>query len=197
MGASARIGYWTWAFFLAPPMNLEIKPASDDDYAIVANLARFYIYDMAEHAGWEFPASGAFDAEDQFAPYWGKPRRRPWPEQWKGFPFVVRVDTHLAGFALVKQIAAQPATFDMGEFFIARQHRRKGVGQRVATAMFDRFPGHWQVREMLTNKAAQAFWRRVIADYTAGAFTDSQEAFADQRGEQFVVQRFRSRTTPV
>ena len=35
----------------APRMTLEITPASEADYAIVANLARFYFYDMAEHGG--------------------------------------------------------------------------------------------------------------------------------------------------
>ena len=176
-------------------MDVEINPASDKDYAIVANLARFYIYDMAEHAGWECPATGLFDAGDQFAAYWGRPRKRGWPEGWRGFPFLLRVASHPAGFALVKQTAQQPATFDMGEFFIARQYRRKGLGQRVATELFDRFAGRWEVREMLTNTAAQAFWRRIVSDYTGGAFTDTQEVFGDYDGKEFIVQRFRSRTT--
>ena len=41
-------------------MGLEITPASDADYDIVHNLARFYIYDISEHAGLNFPADGLF-----------------------------------------------------------------------------------------------------------------------------------------
>src|SRR2546428_5634753 len=119
-------------------MNLQIAPADDADYAVVANLARFYIYDMAEHAGWNFPADGLFDSEDGFASYWGLPgAARSWPPEWKGFPFLIRVDGHPAGFALVKRLKEMPLTFDMGEFFIARQYRRHGLGQKTAVQLFN------------------------------------------------------------
>ena len=52
-------------------MPLTIAPALTSDYAVVANLARFYIYDMSEYTGWHFPPDGLFDAADQFANYWG------------------------------------------------------------------------------------------------------------------------------
>lgn len=172
-------------------MDLDIAPASDGDYGVACNLARFYFYDMAEHAGWPFPENGLFDIGDHFAPYWGKPAAKSaWPAAWRGFAFVVRVDGHPAGFALVQQHGEMQ--FDMGEFFIGRQYRRNAVGQRVATAMFDRFAGHWQVREMPTNVAAQAFWRKIIADYTGSAFTETQAVFPEYGSKEFVVQRFKS-----
>ena len=173
-------------------MQFDVTPASDIDYPIIANLARFYIYDMSEFTGWNFPPDGLFDAEDRFANYWGKPGRHAWPSTWRGFPFLIRVDGHPAGFALVKRISENPLTFDMGEFFIARRHRRQGIGQRVAAALFDRFPGRWEVREMPANQPAQAFWRRIISGYTAGAFTESREAFPAYDNKEFLVQRFRS-----
>ncbi len=175
-------------------MNLEIAPATDADYDVAHNLARFYVYDMAEHAGWPFPDDGLFDIGDLLLPYWGRPgSRRPWPAHWRPFAFMIRIDAHPAGFALVKQIADAPATFDMAEFFIGRQHRRRGVGERAAHRLFDRFAGNWEVREMLTNTPAQAFWRRIIATYSGGDFTDAREAFPAYDGKTFVVQRLRSR----
>jgi predicted acetyltransferase len=175
-------------------MGLAIPPASDADYSVISNLARFYIYDIAEHAGWHFPADGLFDSEDQFANYWGKAgAQRVWPSAWCGFPFLVRIDGHPAGFALVKRVSDTPQTFDMGEFFIGRQHRRRGIGQRVAAKLFDSFAGCWEVRELPANQPAQAFWRRVIADYTGGAFTETREAFAVYDNKEFIVQRFQTR----
>ena len=174
-------------------MSLEIVPASDADYGIVSNLARFYIYDIAELAGWKFPANGLFGSEDRFANYWGRiGTRRSWPSIWRGFPFLIRVDGHPAGFALVKSLSDAPATFDMGEFFVARQHRRQGIGRRVAAELFETFAGCWEVREMPTNEPAQAFWRRIIADYTGGAFTEARETFAAYDAQEFIVQRFHS-----
>ena len=177
-------------------MGLEITPASEADYTIVSNLARFYIYDIAEHAGLNFPTDGLFDSEDQFANYWGRTgARRAWPSAWRGFPFLLRIDGHPAGFALVKRIMGTPATFDMGEFFIARQYRRLGFGKSVAINLFDRFAGAWEVRQMPMNTPAQAFWRKIIADYAAGAFTETRETFAVYGDKEFIVQRFLSRTT--
>lgn len=173
-------------------MTFEIVTATKADYPLVQNLARFYVYDMAEHAGWNFPPDGLFDAGDQFANYFGLPGGREWPAGWRGFPFLIRIEGHPAGFALVKRIAEQPPTFDMGEFFIGRQHRRLGLGRRVATALFDRFEGDWEVREMPSNLAAQAFWRRIISDYAGADFTESREAFPAYDNKDFVIQRFRS-----
>ncbi len=175
-------------------MDLAITPASDADYIVVSNLARFYIYDMAEYTGWNFPADGLFDSEHHFANYWGRPGQHVWPPAWRGFPFLVRIDGHPAGFALVKQVSDAPPTFDMGEFFVARQYRRQGIGQRVAVHLFDKFPGRWEVREMPSNKPAQAFWRRIIHDYTGGTFTERQESFAAYDNKEFIVQRFQSGT---
>jgi predicted acetyltransferase len=173
-------------------MDFEIVPATDADYGVALNLARFYMYDMAEHAGWAFPDDGLFDVGDLLLPYWGRPGRKPpWPAHWRPFPFMIRIAGRPAGFALVKQL--DEATFDMAEFFVGRQHRRRGLGERVAHGLFDRFAGDWEVREMLTNMAAQAFWRRIIAKYSGGDFVDTQEIFAAYGGKEFVVQRFHSR----
>ena len=175
-------------------MRLEMGPASEDHYAIICNLARFYIYDMAEHTGWHFPPDGLFDSEDRFAAYWNRPGPTSvWPAEWHGFPFLIRIDGHPAGFALVKRLSDSPPLYDMGEFFVARQYRRIGIGRSVAAGLFDRFPGQWEVREMPANVAAQAFWRCVIADYTSSAFTESREAFPNYGGREFIVQRFQTK----
>ena len=176
-------------------MNLEITPASDEDYVVVSDLARFYICDMAGYAGLKFPGNELLDSKKQFANYWGRPgAKRAWPSAWRGFPFLVHVDRHPVGFALVKSVSATRPIFDMGEFFIARQFRRQGLGRRVAWALFDRFKGSWQVREMPTSFPAQAFWRRIIADYTGGTFRETREAFAIYDGKKFIVQRFQTGT---
>ena len=60
----------------------------------------------------------------------------------------------------------------MKEFFVLRKYRGRGVGASVATQLFDRFPGKWEVRELAQNVAALAFWRAVIARYTDGRFVE-------------------------
>jgi predicted acetyltransferase len=175
-------------------MALEIKSATDTDYSVVSNLARFYIYDMAEYTGLTFSVNGLFDCKDQFANYWGRvSAKHRWPSAWRGFPFLIQIDGCPAGFSLVKSVSTSLPMFDMGEFFIARQYRRQGFGRSVARALFDHFEGSWQVREILANWPAQAFWRQIITDYTGGSFNETREVFAVYDYKEFIVQRFQTR----
>ena len=97
----------------------------------------------------------------------------------------------LAGFAIVdsqSRLTGAPG-WDMNEFFVLRRHRRTGVGAGAAGAVFDLFPGAWEVREIVRNTPAQAFWRKVIGRYTGGRFTEEAWDDARWRGP---VQRFES-----
>ena len=175
-------------------MHIEVIEARDRDLPVVQNLVRYYIYDLSEVMGWDCPDNGLFGGCDSLPEYWetGNPLTDPkyrWPRGRRGHPFIVRVDGKLAGFALIKKLDADSATdYDVGEFFILRKYRRKGVGGYVATHLFDKFPGKWQVRQLPANKPAQAFWRRVIRDYTAGHYDEST-------GRE-VIQRFDNHPTP-
>jgi predicted acetyltransferase len=172
-------------------MGLEIVPVSEADHRAVGDLARFYIHDMAVYAGWACPADGLLQPGDWFATYWdAAAAARTWPPGWRGFAFLLRVDGQPGGFALVKRLSAAPRTHDMGEFFVARQHRRRGIGRRMATVLFHTLGGRWEVREIPANIPARRFWRRVIADYTGGTFTEARETFAAYGKREFIVQRF-------
>src|SRR5476649_2079830 len=152
-------------------MIVEISPAPDG-LAVVRNLFALYAHDMSEFVDVNVDDDGRFVIPASLATYFEG------PEAAQRFPFLIRADGSLAGFALVRQIATEPATYDMGEFFVLRKFRRSGLGRHVACSLFDRFAGAWEVRELPSNSAAQAFWRRIIADYTGDAFTEAQEFFA-------------------
>jgi len=46
------------------------------------------------------------------------------------------------------------------------------MGKTLAFAMFDQFPGPWQVRQIPTAKEAIAFWRSIISEYTNNNFKE-------------------------
>jgi len=165
-------------------VTIEVSPAPDG-FAIVRNLFALYAHDMSAFVGLDVGDDGAFSIPATVASYWNG------PDASERFPFLVRADGKLAGFALVRRIVMNPATYDMGEFFILRKYRMSGIGRFVARTLFDRFAGSWEVRELPPNAAAQTFWRRIIGDYTHDAFTEGQEFFA-ANGREFVVQRFRT-----
>jgi predicted acetyltransferase len=143
-----------------------LAPAGRDERPLLENLFQLYCYDFSEMMLGDVQADGRF-ALPPLDPYWSDPRRHP---------FVLRVDGHPAGFALACQtsrITGDPQTWDVAEFFVMRRYRRKGVGAQAARELFDRFRGRWEVRQTRANVAATQFWRRVIAQYTGGRYTEA------------------------
>jgi len=147
-------------------MKVDVIEAGEDLKAVVLNLGRYYIYDFSEFCGFRCPDDGLFQTS-QWEKYWTEPDR---------WPFLVRVDGELAGFVFVGPDGTQPQSqYDFGEFFIMRKFRRRGVGQRVAFELFDRFRGPWEVRVLVQNAPAQAFWRTVVGRYTGGHYHELPE----------------------
>jgi predicted acetyltransferase len=106
-------------------------------------------------------------------------------------PLLILKGAEPVGFALVTRpripAAGEPASdYRMSEFFVRKQHRKAGMGRDAATLIFDRFAGDWVIVEYMRNPGAVAFWRRVIAGYSRGQYTERS-----RHGE--VQQRFTSR----
>lgn len=132
---------------------------------VLHNLMQLYAYDWSELLPLELNANGLFD---------DYPLEAYWIDDWR-HPFLIEADGKLAGLALVlakSRLSERDGVFDMAEFFVLRRHRRGGVGQKVATELFNRFRGPWEVRQRRENPSAIAFWRRVIGDYTVGQFEE-------------------------
>ena len=64
-------------------------------------------------------------------------------------PLIIRRSGVRVGFALVNEapsVDLMPGIgFRLAEFFILRRYRRTGIGLRAAQALFERFPGRWQL----------------------------------------------------
>lgn len=145
---------------------LRVSPAPPEQRALLENLMQLYAYDFSELLG------GAVDEAGRFA----VPSLEPYFTEEGRHPFVLLVGGHPAGFALVtgwSRLTGDAGTRDMAEFFVMRAYRRRGVGKQAAFELFDRFPGPWEVRQRASNTAATSFWRRVIAAYTGGTFTET------------------------
>lgn len=144
--------------FEAPP---ELKE-------VFTNLMQFYYYDFSEYLGIDTEANGKFDAYPNLDDYWkGSPDR---------FPYLIKVEPHYAGFALVKRIQTESQNyFSMAEFFVLRKYRLNKIGEVAAIELFERHQGNWQVFQRLGNKPAQLFWKKTIAKYTKGNFTEYTE----------------------
>jgi predicted acetyltransferase len=168
-------------------MDIELESASKSALEVVQNLARFYVYDMSRSCGllpgWEVPSNGLYECKD-LSRYWTEPNR---------YPFLIKVDGELAGFALINNKGTTPdVDWDMGEFFVIAKFQGKGVGRHAAEKFFDQFPGIWEVRQMVANQPAIDFWRRVIESYTHGQFTSETKPVGTPVACPMVVLKFQT-----
>lgn len=139
--------------------QVQVIPATYDQQPVLANLLELYAHDFSEIVDLAIGEDGRFGYAS-LPLYWSESSRHP---------FLIRVDSQLAGFALVKQgseLTANQAVWDMSEFFTLRGYRKRGIGIHVADQIWHRFPGPWEVRVMQANVSALHFWTRAIADFT-------------------------------
>ncbi len=146
--------------------DVQLIAAGPEQQEILRNLMSLYLYDFSVYTGEDAEANGQFTYY-HLPRYWIEPTR---------FPFFIMASGKYAGFVLVRDVpdpqAGGEVTHHMAEFFVMRKYRRKQVGQRAAWAVFDHFPGRWHVAEMQENLPAQAFWRKIIDEYTHGTYTE-------------------------
>jgi predicted acetyltransferase len=167
--------------------NVEIHLASRAAEATIDNLMQLYIHDFSEF--WTGTDDGELQDDGRFGSY------RFLPDYWVDedrVPLLVLAAGKLAGFALLNGVthSGAPADRNMAEFFIARKHRRAGVGLAAAHAIFGRYPGLWEVAVARRNTGALAFWRRVVGSYAlAGSIEEIDVASAVWDG---AILRFRA-----
>ncbi|MGC9398836.1 MAG: GNAT family N-acetyltransferase [Anaerolineae bacterium] len=145
-------------------MKITVQPASRADKSLLRRLMELYLYDFSAFTGEDVDEKGLYGYE-YFDHYWVESTR---------YPFLIYVDGHPAGFALVRvlRLNDDQVVHSMAEFFVMRKYRGRGVGREAAYWLFDRFPGRWRVGERPENRGAQIFWRKVIGAYTGGRFEE-------------------------
>ena len=155
-------------------MDLEIIPARIDDQTTFRNLFQFYLYDFSHFMHWPVTYGGRY-IEDDLEGCWTSETRHP---------FLFRLDAEWCGLAIISEDKTSPYTGEknriaMSEFFIMAGYRRRGVGRKAATTLFDRYHGTWEVFQMRKNLDAVPFWRAVIRQYTGGNFQELASPLED------------------
>ncbi len=152
-------------------MAVSVRDArtSKPDREWISKVYRDYLDDLAPLNTGIFPALGEIGHRepDQLTRWFADPNAH--------LLTIVR-DGEPLGFAMITTgapgLGRVRTDFRMAEFFIARQHRRLGVGRSAVRLIFDRFAGTWEILEYLRNPGAVNFWRHVVAQYTHGNYEE-------------------------
>ncbi|MCB9134259.1 MAG: GNAT family N-acetyltransferase [Anaerolineales bacterium] len=165
-------------------MDITLTPASLAEKPLLERLMQLYLYDFTAFDGDDVDEQGEYSYK--YLPlYWTEPHRRP---------FLLRVDSCLAGFVLVRLnidslLDPSQQVNSIAEFFVMKKYQHLAVGQFAARWVFNHFPGPWEVAQTATNFPAQSFWRKVISAYTSGHF---REVILDREDHHGPVQNFRN-----
>jgi predicted acetyltransferase len=161
--------------------NVVLREAGVEAVPALRRLMQLYLYDLGSLDGWRIGADGLYGDAERIERFWTEPGRRA---------FLLEVEGEIAGFALIRDEAelAGPGTHEVSEFFVLRKFRRRGVGERAATVLFDMAPGPWELTQLASNVPAQEFWRRVIARYPGDGFREP--GHGDGRARPRRVHRF-------
>jgi predicted acetyltransferase len=150
--------------------EVEVMVAEPHERGTLANLMQLYVHDFSEH--WAGQGDGGLADNAAFAELGDDGRFSDYPLEpyWLDeghVPLLLRVGGRLAGFALLDRRSHGVGEVDrnVAEFFVARFHRRGGVGTAAARAIFSRYPGRWEAAIARRNVGALAFWRRAVSGH--------------------------------
>jgi len=143
-------------------MRIELSPVSRDEKEILRNLLEKYQYEFSQFEHTDVNTLGLY-GYNWLDCYWTEKNR---------WAFFIRVEEKLAGFVMINDYleARKDGDFTIAEFFVMHKYRRLGVGKYAAKAVFDRFPGKWELKRHPKNIASVRFWDSIISEYTGGKY---------------------------
>jgi len=153
-------------------VRLEVRTANKAEEPLIKSLLDAYLRELSSYRDIAVDATMVVDYPYLHL-YWSELER---------YPFILRSSSELAGFALIRQIAAQPATcMSVAEFYVVPDKRRQGLGRAAAQLLWKRFPGTWQLQVMKGNQPAMEFWRACIQEYASAWWVEEIQAPDGQR----------------
>lgn len=157
-------------------MKVTLVPANDiKSKNIIANLFHYYIYDMSEYTGWNPDSTGSYAvnfSEIGFDGYWLCDDH---------FPFLIQCDDEYAGFVMLRKYPEDSTVMDIGQFFVLKKYKGKGIGRIAFKLAVSAFPGKWQTRVLVHNTGALVFWKNVIGELVGKEFTSTREPYGQHQ----------------
>ncbi len=136
---------------VAEAWPLRLTEVADDAWLLVERLWQLYQHDLSEFRHSSPDADGLFQA-----------RRLPaYRRGADSVAYLARRGDVPSGFALVHDLTGERRL--MGEFFVTRSTRGRGLAATFAREVIMRHPGRWAIPFQNENPRAAAFWRRLAA----------------------------------
>ncbi|MFL5295789.1 MAG: GNAT family N-acetyltransferase [Phenylobacterium sp.] len=145
--------------------TVELQPVGREKRQALTNMFQLYAHDFSEQ--WFDRPEGELDEDGRLEEYglmdnyWSEPDHEV---------MLIRADSRIAGFVMINTYSHSglPLDHQVAEFFVARKHRRSGLGRTAARMAITARPGLWELAVARRNVGAQHFWRAVAAELASG-----------------------------
>lgn len=140
-------------------MDITLHLMGIEEKMLLIRLMELFLYEFSQFSNDDINEYGYY-GYSHIDDYWNEKGR---------FPYLIRVDRKIAGFALICphcDYRKEENARCIGEFFIMLKYRRKGIGQKVAVQLFNQHRGSWEVCFWKNNLPASKFWKKVVEEYT-------------------------------
>ena len=136
---------------------IRLQRVTPDQRQLLFNLNQKYLYEMTNYYDDPLDERGNLHY-GHFDEYFTDPNRTA---------LLIYDGDALAGFAMLNPCSYFGGTVDhvMAEFTIFPMYRRRHLATGAAEAIFERWPGRWEVKFNEKNAAARSLWTRVTARY--------------------------------
>ena len=132
---------------------LTVTAAGADDWPVLEALWQLYQHDLSE---FRHSAPGP---DGLFAPA----RLTSYADRSDRIAYLAMLGEVPCGFALARGLA-EGRTRRIGEFFVTRSARGRGVAAELARRVVTAHPGRWDIPFQNENPRAASFWRRFAAE---------------------------------
>lgn len=148
-------------------LKIELRSISAINKDVATNLFQYYVYEMSGFLRLAPSGKGVFYFDQStLDQYWLRDDH---------YPFFIYCDNEIAGFSLIRKYPADKSLYDMGQFFVLKIFKNKGVGRKAVELSVSKFPGAWLTRVLIKNTNALSFWLSVISKITDNNFTQTKE----------------------
>lgn len=131
-------------------MEVEIVEIKEEEKEVLLNLIEKYLYEFSQWEKTDVNVEGNYGYEYLDCYF----------EEENRYPYFIKVDGKLAGFAMISdypEVPEETTDYCLSELFVMHKYRRGGVGRKAVNSVLDKHHGKWQLKRHPHNTVSVKF----------------------------------------
>lgn len=153
---STDIGKWFITVKEENKMNIEIERIDIKDKNRLDSIIQMYMHDISLWFPMDFDSKKCkytYETDKYFE---------------DNYAYFIKNNDDVLGFILVDD--NKDDNYEISEYFVLNNYKRKGIGEIAAFKVFDEFRGNWTIKALPKSPVAEGFWKKIVDKYTDGKY---------------------------